>query len=109
MNNNVQQSNNTNSKRIFKELKHLVSGVKGLERVKIFPNADDLNFWKILLIGPPESSYNHGIYMLQFQFPHMFPFKPPKVKFVTPIYHCNVTSGGNLCLDILRDDWSPAK
>lgn len=37
-----------------------------------------------------------------------YPFKPPKLRFKTRIYHCNVSSGGEICLDILKDKWSPA-
>eukprot|EP00662_Eupelagonemidae_sp_cell21_P029104 gene29104-56674_t len=47
-------------------------------------------------------------------FPNDYPFKPPKMKFVTPVFHLNVYDAPgrgrpqDICLDILDDKWSPA-
>ena len=39
-------------------------------------------------------------------FPPDFPYKAPKITFRTPCFHPNVDSEGNICLDILKDQWS---
>ncbi len=58
-------------------------------------------------MGPDGSPYQGGLFYLDIQFPADYPFKPPKVTFQTRIYHCNVNSSGAICLDILKDNWSP--
>ena len=49
------------------------------------------------------------MFKLELIFPNDYPFKPPKVKFLTKIFHPNVdVYGGGVCLDIIRQEWSPA-
>ena len=69
---------------------------------------DDIYNWQATILGPEGSPYVGGIFYLRIEFPHDYPFKPPKVSFITKIYHCNINSSGNICLDILKDQWSPA-
>ncbi|EJC97651.1 ubiquitin-conjugating enzyme E2 4 [Fomitiporia mediterranea MF3/22] len=68
----------------------------------------DIFKWEAKIMGPVDSPYQGGIFDVDIHFPVDYPFKPPKVKFVTTIFHPNINSDGSICLDILRDQWSPA-
>ena len=59
-------------------------------------------------MGPEGSPYAGGLYFLTIAFPTDYPFKPPNVRFTTRIYHPNINGNGAICLDILKDQWSPA-
>lgn len=72
------------------------------------PVSDDIFHWRAMLMGPDDSPYQGGVFYLNIRFPADYPFKPPKVVFETKIYHPNINSGGGICLDILKDQWSPA-
>jgi ubiquitin-protein ligase len=61
-----------------------------------------------LTLRQSDSPYSGGVFFLAIHFPTDYPFKPPKVNFTTRIYHPNINSNGSICLDILRDQWSPA-
>ena len=63
--------------------------------------------WHGVIIGPKGTPYEGGIFKLEITFPADYPFKAPRVEFLTQIYHCNV-QGKHLCLDILKNQWSPA-
>ncbi len=72
------------------------------------PINDDLRKWEGTIIGPKGSPFENGVFNLKIQFPGNYPFSPPDVKFSTPVYHPNINKSGNICLDILKDQWSPA-
>ena len=94
-------------KRIQKELIDL--GKDPPTNCSAGPNDDKDQFtWQATIMGPDDSAYAGGVFFLNIHFPTDYPFKPPKVTFTTRIYHCNINSNGSICLDILKDQWSPA-
>jgi ubiquitin-conjugating enzyme E2 D/E len=72
------------------------------------PLNDNLFNWQAKILGPEDSPYEGGIFYLDIHFPKDYPFKPPKINFTTRIYHPNINANGGICLDILKDQWSPA-
>lgn len=71
-------------------------------------NEDNLYKWAGSIIGPDGSPYAGGVFWLEIDFPVDYPFKPPRVVFTTKIFHPNINTQGGICLDILKDQWSPA-
>ncbi|NXT53230.1 UBE2C enzyme, partial [Pluvianellus socialis] len=51
-------------------------------------------------------AYEELRYKLSLEFPSGYPYTAPTVRFLTPCYHPNVDTQGNICLDILKDKWS---
>ncbi|XP_078153270.1 NEDD8-conjugating enzyme Ubc12-like isoform X1 [Carex rostrata] len=72
-----------------------------------FPNGKDelMNFE--ISIRPDEGYYFGGMFTFTFQVSPSYPHEPPKVKCKTKVYHPNIDLEGNVCLNILREDWKP--
>ncbi|XP_054724457.1 ubiquitin-conjugating enzyme E2 T-like [Uloborus diversus] len=74
--------------------------------------ADELDELKASVVGPENSPYQYGIFELDIIIPDRYPFVPPNVRFVTPVYHPNIDSSGRICLDILKvppqGTWKPS-
>jgi ubiquitin-conjugating enzyme E2 D/E len=72
------------------------------------PRGDNMYLWDAYIIGPTDSPFAGGVFKLEIHFSLDYPFKPPKIIFTTKIYHPNISTSGSICLDILKDQWSPA-
>ena len=68
----------------------------------------DMFSWQASIMGPSDSPYQGGLFFLDVKFPQDYPFMPPKCTFKTKVYHPNINSSGGICLDILKNQWSPA-
>ena len=90
--------------RINKELKNITKDLP--DNYSAFPHGDIYN-WQAVIPGPSDTPYQDGVFFLNIHIPEDYPMAPPKVKFETKIYHCNINSNGTIFLDILRDQWSP--
>ena len=92
--------------RITKELKEIQNDPPA--NCSAGPEGDDMYEWQASIMGPKDSPYSGGVFWLKIHFPKDYPFKPPKLMFLTRIYHPNISSSGAICIDILKDNWSPA-
>ena len=72
------------------------------------PSGDNVFLWYASILGPEHTPYSGGIFRLRIVFPPEYPYKPPIVRFAVPVYHPNINDRGEICLDILKTEWSPA-
>jgi ubiquitin-conjugating enzyme E2 A len=92
--------------RLASDLKHLMADPPS--GISASPTSEDNLFcWQASVIGPDESPWEGGIYKARLQFPDQYPDKPPRVRFLSDMFHPNIYPDGSLCLDIIQDKWKP--
>ena len=92
-------------KRLLSELSKLSE--EDNEVFSIAPNEDKITTWEGYIIGPKDTPYENGKFYIIITFPSDYPYNPPLILFKTKIYHPNINENGAICLDILKDEWSP--
>ena len=86
----------------FEELKHEPLSINGYT-IELFDQ--NIYQWRITLLGAKDTPYAEGIFFIKLLFPEDYPDKPPRIYFLTPIYHMNVSpSNGNVDVNFLRYD-----
>jgi len=106
----IAKMSNIAQQRIQREFREVVKSEEVAKSgVQLTLVNDDLTELKGTIAGPPDTPYEGGTYILEIKIPDTYPFNPPKVRFVTKIWHPNISSvTGAICLDILKDQWAAA-
>lgn len=88
------------SARLQKELKEL--NKNPVEGFKVELSDESLFEWTVHIQGPPGTDYENGIYKCVMNFPDDYPNSPPKMKFISEMWHPNVYPDGGVCISILH-------
>jgi ubiquitin-protein ligase len=86
-------------KRITNEYRSLS---KSDNEFNIKPKDDSMVNWSAVMKGPEDTPYEDGSFTLSIVIPNNYPFSPPTVRFETKVYHPNIDTSGNICLDVLK-------
>lgn len=99
--------NNLAKRKLLKNFKEMRND-KTIEGIIAAPVENNIMKWNAVIFGPKDTPFEDGVFELKMDFPDDYPLSPPKVSFVTPVYHPNVYKNGDICLDILQAKWSQA-
>ncbi|XP_054168838.1 ubiquitin-conjugating enzyme E2 N [Oppia nitens] len=94
------------TRRIIKETQRLMA--EPVPGISAIPDESNARYFHVVVAGPEESPFEGGVFKLELFLPEEYPMSAPKVRFMTKIYHPNIDKLGRICLDILKDKWSPA-
>ncbi|KAF9764330.1 Ubiquitin-conjugating enzyme E2 2 [Nosema granulosis] len=93
-------------RRLMKDLNTLKSNNE--RTIFAQPLDDDIFTWVAIILGPEDTPYEDGTFSLVLMFDETYPQKPPHIKFISEMFHPNIYTTGELCLDMLKNRWSPS-
>ena len=70
----------------------------------VISTTPDLKQWQVVMVGPPDTPYQHGLFTVSLGMSKGYPFGAPKIKWLTQIFHPNITSKGRYHCN-LSDSW----
>jgi ubiquitin-conjugating enzyme E2 S len=105
-------------KRVLKEISDILGSTGGhgvsvtshqssLEGITLIQNETDVCDIQAFIEGPQSTPYQGGLFRVKLVLCKGFPSQPPKAYFMTKIFHPNVASTGEICVDTLKKDWTP--
>lgn len=98
-----------NLRRLMNEIKQIEEyAEQDAPMFKLARTNDDMFHWEALIRGPGDSLYEGYGFKLDIKLPDDYPTSAISLKFVTPIKHVNVNGKGDICMDILKNNWSSA-
>lgn len=93
-------------KQLAKELKNLDDTPP--EGIKVCVNEDNFSMIFADIEGPAGTPYENGVFRMKLNLSRDFPHSPPKGYFLTKIFHPNIATNGEICVNTLKKDWNPS-
>ncbi|EED44683.1 ubiquitin-conjugating enzyme E2 [Enterocytozoon bieneusi H348] len=94
-------------RRLLKDLEEITQS-SIVHNIFAEPLENDLYTWVAVITGPRDSIYEGGFFSLVLLFDEEYPQHAPEVSFISKMFHPNIYENGDICLDILKNKWSPS-
>lgn len=88
---------------IGKEIQSLK--MESMEGISVILDDKDMTRVEAFIEGPADTPYFGGKFKVKLSIGKDFPASPPKGFFITKIFHPNVSSKGEICVNTLKKDW----